>query len=86
MPLVDWKPNVSGDTHSMRSCCISESSSLHPMLSTPTLLTEVPCAQMRLASAYQAVCGVEAAFTAIGINAGLPHCTVDYIWYTPQVC
>jgi hypothetical protein len=40
---------------------------------------------MRLASAYQSVCGAEAAFTAIGINPGLPHCTVDYIWYTPQV-
>ena len=42
------------------------------------------CLQMRLASAYRSACGREPNFTAVGINPGLPHCTVDYIWYTPQ--
>ena len=40
---------------------------------------------MRLASAYGSVCGREPEFTAVGINPGLPHCTVDYMWYTLQV-
>lgn len=55
------------------------SSSAHTYLST------LHISQARLMSAYKAVCGQEAGFTAVGINHGQAYCTVDYIWYTPQV-